>query len=202
MNRRRDSPGCFLRAANESQRERVWIVFSAAYNSPIMAKANKHKPDTAADGTEIVNICRNRRAFHEYEITHTLECGVVLCGTEVKSLRNGHANLEDSFARIDNDELWLVGAEIPLYTAGNRMNHEPKRIRKLLLRRREIVTFAEKSDTKGFTLVPLRMYFKNGRAKVEIGVAKGKQTHDKRDSLKTAEAKREMDREFANRRKR
>jgi len=165
-----------------------------------MAKKNP-KAEVSADGTEIVNICRNRRAFHEYELSDLMECGIVLTGTEVKSLRDGHANLEDAYARIDNDELWLIGAEIREYTAGNRMNHLPKRTRKLLLRRREIVGFAEKADIKGFTLIPTRMYFKNGRAKVEVAIGKGKQTHDKRQSLKAAEAKREIDRVTASRRK-
>jgi SsrA-binding protein len=148
-----------------------------------------------------VNICRNRRATHDYEILEKLECGIALVGTEVKTLRDGHANLEDSFARIEDGEVWLHGAEIPEYAFGNRMNHKPKRPRKLLLHRREIAKFAGKAEVKGFTLVPLRMYFKDGRAKVEIAVAKGKQTHDKRDSLKKADAKREIDRAMSKRRK-
>ena len=140
------------------------------------------------------NICRNRRATHDFEIHDKIECGIALVGTEVKSLRDGHANLEDSFARIENGEVWLHGAEIPEYHFGNRLNHKPKRPRKLLLHRREIEKFAGKAEEKGFTLVPLRMYFKGGRAKVEIAVAKGKQTHDKRESLKKAESKRDIDR--------
>lgn len=149
-----------------------------------------------------VNICRNRRATHDYEILDRIECGVVLVGTEVKSLREGHANLEDAYARIDNGEVWLVGAEIPEYLFGNRLNHKPKRSRKLLLHRREIEKFAGKASQRGFTLVPLRMYFKDGRAKVEIAVAKGKQTHDKRESLKKADAKREIDRAMSTRKRR
>jgi SsrA-binding protein len=161
-----------------------------------MAKASKKGE---AEGE--TNICRNRRASHDYEIMDRLECGVVLVGTEVKSLRDGHASLEDSYAKIEGNELWLVGAEIPEYLFGNRLNHKPKRTRKLLLRRSEIAKFAGKASQKGFTLVPTRMYFKNGRAKVEIAVARGKQAHDKRQSLKAAEAKREMDRAMASRRK-
>lgn len=153
-----------------------------------------------ADGT--VNICRNRRAAHDYDILDRVECGLVLVGTEVKSLRDGHANLEDAYARVDDGEVWLIGAEIPEYTFGNRLNHKPKRPRKLLLHRREIDKFAGKAGDKGLTLVPLRMYFKDGRAKVELAVAKGKQSHDKRESLKKADAKREIDRAMTSRRKR
>jgi SsrA-binding protein len=162
-----------------------------------MAKASKKGN---GDG-ELVNICRNRRATHDYEILDRIECGVVLVGTEVKSLREGHASLEDAYARIDDGEVWLVGAEIPEYTFGNRLNHKPKRPRKLLLHRREIDRFAGKASQKGLTLVPLRMYFKGGVAKVELAVAKGKQAHDKRESLKKADAKREIDRAMAAKRK-
>lgn len=163
-----------------------------------MAKADKkHLPDK--DG--ILHVCRNRRALHEYEIVESLECGVALVGTEVKSLRDGHATLDDAYAKIERDELWLVGCEIPEYRAGNRLNHKPKRERKLLLHRREIVKFAGKASQRGFTLVPLRLYFKDGKAKVEIAVAKGKQTHDKRQTLKDAEAKRDIDRAMAKKRR-
>jgi SsrA-binding protein len=162
----------------------------------IMAKTGKKD-----NADEVVNICRNRRATHDYAIHDRIECGVVLVGTEVKSLREGLANLEDAYARIDDGEVWLVGAEIPEYPFGNRLNHKPKRTRKLLLHRREIDKFAGKASERGFTLVPLRMYFKDGIAKVEIAVAKGKQTHDKRQSLKTADAKREIDRAMASKRK-
>lgn len=164
-----------------------------------MAKSGK-KEKPPAPGVE-VNICRNRRATHDYEVTDTIECGLVLVGTEVKSLRAGHASLDGAYARIDDDEVWLVGAEIPEYTFGNRLNHEPLRTRKLLLHRREIAKFAGKASDRGFTLVPLRLYFKDGRAKVELGVGKGKQTHDKRQSLKTADARREIDRAMSVRRR-
>src|SRR5438045_7127033 len=152
-----------------------------------MAKAAKKDADE-----EVENICRNRRATHDYEILDRIECGVVLVGTEVKSLRGGYANLEDAYARIDDGEVWLIGAEIPEYTFGNRLNHKPKRPRKLLLHRREIDKFAAKADQKGFTLIPTQMYFKDGMAKVEIAVGKGKQAHDKRESLKKADATREI----------
>jgi len=162
-----------------------------------MAKKSNHKQD-AADGISL--ICQNRRAFHEYEIHDTLECGIVLVGTEVKSLRDGHAGLDEAFAKVEGGELFLVGSEIPEYAMGNRMNHKAKRTRKLLIHRAELNKFIGKAEVRGFTIVPLRMYFKGGRAKVEIAVAKGKQLHDKRQSLKTADAKRDIQRAMSRRR--
>src|SRR3954469_21173814 len=135
---------------------------------------------------DVQNICRNKRAFHEYEISDTLECGLVLTGTEVKSLRERSASLEEAYAKLEDGEVWLIGSDIPEYSMGNRLNHKPKRPRKLLLHRSEIDKFAGKASEKGFTLVPLRLYFKEGRAKVELAVARGKQVHDKRESLKKA----------------
>jgi SsrA-binding protein len=152
-----------------------------------------------ADGIKL--ICRNRRAFHDYDISDTLECGLVLTGTEVKSLREGSGGLEDAYAKIEDGELWLIGSDIPEYSMGNRMNHKPKRPRKLLLHRRELGKFAGKASQRGFTLVPLRMYFKNGRAKVELAVARGKQLHDKRQAQKKADAKREIRRAMTDRRR-
>ena len=161
--------------------------------------SNKGKPDGP---DQIQNICRNRRATHDYEVHDSFECGVVLQGTEVKSLREKHASLEDAYAKLQKDELWLVGCEIQEYTFGNRLNHKPKRDRKLLLHRREIDKIAVKAAQKGFTLIPLQLYFKNGKAKVEVGVARGKQAHDKRQSLKKADAKRDIDRAMNASRKR
>ncbi len=158
-----------------------------------MARSRKDEED----GVKLV--CRNRRAFHEYHVSERLECGIVLTGTEVKSLREGHASLEDAYAKLEGGEVWLIGSDIPEYTMGNRMNHKPKRPRKLLLHRREIGKFAGKASERGFTLVPLRLYFKNGRAKVELGVARGKQLHDKRQDQKKADAQREIRRTLANR---
>jgi SsrA-binding protein len=160
-----------------------------------MAGSKKKK-----DVDDITNICRNKRAFHEYEIFDTLECGLVLTGTEVKSLREHAAGLEDAYAKIDGRELWLIGSDIPEYTMGNRLNHKPKRPRKLLLHKREIEKFAGKASQKGFTLVPLRLYFKEGRAKVEIAVARGKKLYDKRDTKKKAEVARDIRKEMKNRR--
>jgi SsrA-binding protein len=153
------------------------------------------------NGDELKIIARNRRAFHEYEIGDRLECGVVLVGTEVKSLRDGHCNLEEAYAKLDGGELWLLGSEIPEYAMGNRLNHKPRRPRKLLLHRREIDKFAGKASQRGFTLVPLRLYFKGGRAKVELAIGKGKQARDKRESLKKADAQREMRRAMTERRR-
>src|SRR5438067_6240462 len=147
-------------------------------------------------------ICQNRRAFHEYTISERLECGIALTGTEVKSLREGSSSLEDAYAKVEKGEVWLLGSEIPEYSMAHRMNHKPKRPRKLLLHRREIEKFAGKASQKGFTLVPLRMYFKGGVAKVELAVARGKQAHDKREALKKADARREIDRAMPAKRKR
>jgi SsrA-binding protein len=160
--------------------------------------ARDQKKDEA-EGIKV--ICRNKRASHEYEISDRLECGLVLTGTEVKSLRDGHASLEDAYAKLDGGEVWLLGSDIPEYAMGNRMNHKPKRPRKLLLHRREIEKFAAKADQRGFTLVPLRLYFKEGRAKVELAVAKGKQVHDKREAKKKADAQREIRRAMTDRRR-
>ena len=143
-----------------------------------------------ASEDDIKVICRNKRAFHDYHIVDALECGIVLTGTEVKSLREAIASLEDAYAKIEDGEVWLIGSDIPEYTMGNRLNHKPKRPRKLLLHRREIAKFAGKATQRGFTLVPLRIYFKQGRAKVELAVAQGKKEYDKRQDQKKAEAKR------------
>ena len=164
-------------------------------------KGKKDKKEKKVEGAdEIRSVTKNRRALHEYEVMDRLECGIVLVGTEVKTLRLGHCLLEDAYARMDEGELWLIGCEIPEYSQGNRLNHKPKRTRKLLVHRREIAKFAEKSEQKGFTLIALSVYFKNGRAKVEIAIARGKQTHDKRESLKKADAQREMQRAMSKKR--
>jgi SsrA-binding protein len=154
--------------------------------------------DDKEEGVKL--IARNKRAFHQYNIFDRLECGLVLTGTEVKSLREGSASLEDAYAKIEDGEVWLIGSDIPEYTMGNRMNHKPKRPRKLLLHRREIGKFAGKASERGFTLVPLRMYFRQGRAKVELAIARGKQLHDKRQDLKKADAERDIRRAMSRRR--
>lgn len=160
--------------------------------------ADKGKKGDGKD--EVKFVCRNKRAFHEYEIMDRIECGIVLVGTEVKSLRDNHCLLDDAYAKIEESEVWLIGCEIPEYAMGNRLNHKPKRNRKLLLHRREIEKFAAKASQRGFTLVPLSLYFKNGRAKVEIAIARGKQVHDKRQAMKSADAKRDIARAMSRKR--
>lgn len=158
------------------------------------------KKDGEGEGLKLV--CRNKRAAHEYNLFDRLECGLVLTGTEVKSLREGSASLEDAYARIEGSEVWLINSDIPEYAMGNRLNHKPKRPRKLLLHRREIAKFAGKASERGFTLVPLRIYFKRGRAKVELAVARGKQLHDKRQAKRKADAEREIRRALSDRSRR
>ncbi len=145
-------------------------------------------------------ICVNRQARHNYFIDEVFEAGLVLVGSEVKSLRDGKANLVDSYARIHKGEAFLVNAHISAYAGANQFNHEPTRLRKLLLHEREIERLAGKTKERGLTLVPLKLYFKNGRAKVELGLARGKKNYDKRESLKRHEAAREMDRSMRARR--
>lgn len=135
-------------------------------------------------------ITSNRQARFRYEILSTMEAGLVLTGTEVKSLRDGKCNLKEGYARIDRDEAWLIGVHIPEYTEGNQFNHEPTRTRKLLLSKRQIKQLREATQQEGLTLVPLRVYFKGRVAKVEIGVGRGKKLYDKRATI----AKRETDR--------
>ena len=128
-------------------------------------------------------IAENRRARHEYFIGDVLEAGIVLTGTEVKALREGKANIAESYASPEDGAIWLVNANIPEYSAGNRENHEPKRKRKLLLHKREIARLAQAVERKGFTLTPLRLYFnEKGRAKLELGIGEGKKLHDKRET--------------------
>jgi SsrA-binding protein len=147
-----------------------------------------------ADGESIKIVARNRRARFEFDLLEKIEAGIVLTGTEVKSLRNGKASLEEAYAGVDHGEIWLYGCDIPEYLQANRMNHKPKRPRKLLLHRREIDKFLIKASEKGLTIVPLQVYFKNGIAKVEICIARGRKLYDKRDVLKKQDARRDMDR--------
>jgi len=136
----------------------------------------------------------NRKAYHDYSIEETIEAGIVLTGTEIKSLRAGRVSLAQSFARSEKGELWLFNAHIAPYEGGNRYNHEPTRPRKLLLHRYEIDTLASKVAEKGFALVPLKIYLKKGLAKVEIGLARGKKLYDKRQSIAQRQAGREIER--------
>jgi SsrA-binding protein len=144
-------------------------------------------------------VVSNRRARHEFEILERIEAGLVLMGTEVKSLRDGKVVLRDAYATERDGELWLVNATIEPYAQGNRENHEPLRDRKLLVRKIEIDRLASRVAEKGLTLVPLRIYFKDGRAKVEIALARGKEGRDKRDALAERDTRREIEREMKTR---
>lgn len=139
----------------------------------------------------------NRRALHEYFILESHEAGIVLKGTEVKSLRQGSANFQDAYGTIRNGEVWLIGMHISPFEMGNINNHEPKRDRKLLLHKQEIRRLVSKVGEKGNTLVPLRVYFKGNVAKIELGVARGKKSYDKRESIAKRDAERQMRRELA-----
>ena len=142
-------------------------------------------------------ICANKRAFHEYHIEERLEAGIVLVGTEVKSLRSGKANLADAFVIVRNGEAWLHNMHIAPYDFGNRFNHDARRTRKLLMHRREILKLRAFVEQKGHTLVPLSLYMVHGRVKVEIGVCKGKAAHDKRETLLRRESDRDAERAIA-----
>ena len=145
-------------------------------------------------------IARNRRARHEYHIEDVFEAGLVLTGTEVKSLRAGRASLADGFAQISDHEVWLHNVHIPEYTHGTWTNHEPRRTRKLLMHRKEIDKLGAETAERGLTLVPLSLYFKDGKAKVELALARGKRTYDKRHDLARKDAAREVDRALRRRR--
>lgn len=147
---------------------------------------------TAAEGFRIV--CQNKKAYHDYEILEKLEAGLILLGTEVKSLRQGKANLKDSYARIRHGEVHLYGCHISAYTHASYDNHEPERVRKLLLHKFEIKRLVGKTQEKGLALIPLKIYFSKGKAKVELALARGKKHYDKRESLKRKEETREMER--------
>jgi SsrA-binding protein len=139
-------------------------------------------------------VAENRRARHKFEILETLECGIALVGSEVKSLRDGKLSLDEAHARVRGGEVWLFGADIGLYNQAGSMNHESRRARKLLLHRREISKFALQAHEKGLTLVPLKVYFKKGRAKLLLGLCRGKKLHDKREALKKADNQRRLQR--------
>ena len=168
--------------------------------APRPAPARLHRPMAKSDAPppDHQSIAKNRRARHEYHVLETWEAGVVLQGTEVKSLRQGRANLQDSFARLDHrGELWLHNLHISPYEAGNRFNHDPLRTRKLLLRRQQLRKLIGQVEQKGLTLVPLDIYFSRGVAKVTVALARGKKQHDKRESIKQRIADREAARAVA-----
>lgn len=143
-------------------------------------KARKKSNDDPNSRT----VARNRRARHEYEILEELECGIVLTGSEVKSIRNNRVSIEEAYARLKDGEVWLFNADIAVYPQANVMNHDPRRIRKLLLKKREISKFAETGSQTGLTLIPLSLYFTRGIVKVNLAIARGRKQHDKREKLR------------------
>jgi SsrA-binding protein len=156
--------------------------------------AKQDKPDP---GLKVV--CRNRRARHDYHIEETVEAGMVLTGSEVKSLREGRADLVDSYAAVRGNEVFLVGAHIAVYEKASRFGHQPTQERKLLLRKKAIVRLAIKIRERGYTLVPLEIYFKNGWAKVLLGLAKGKKQYDHREAIRDRDERRELARQGSDR---
>ena len=158
-----------------------------------MSKKGKKRDAASSSNGEKV-IAQNRKARHNYQVLDTLECGIALVGSEVKSLREGKLSLDEAYGRVMQGEVWLVGADIPEYTFANQLNHNPRRRRKLLLHRREIAKFASRALEKNLTLVPLKMYFKRGRAKVLLGICRGKKTFDKRETLRKRDMQRDIDR--------
>lgn len=162
--------------------------------------ATKQKHDTTEQNNKDRVVTQNRRAFHDYFIEEQLETGIVLSGTEIKSIRDGKATISEAYVRIQNGELWLVGSHITPYSHGSWTNHDPDRPRKLLAHAREIDSLRRAIEQKGLTIVPLRIRLKNGRAKVDIGVARGKKLYDKRQASAERDAKRAMDRARADER--
>lgn len=147
-------------------------------------------------------IATNRKARHEYIIEDTLEAGLVLLGTEIKSIRAGRANIQEAYIAYRDGEMWVLGMHISAYDMANRMNHDPLRPRKLLLHRREIARWVARSQQRGYTMIPLQLYLRRGRAKLEIALAKGKKIYDKRESIAERETKRRIEREMSERTRR
>jgi len=156
------------------------------------AKSQQTKATTNNVPVKVISI--NRQAYHDYYVEQTVEAGISLKGTEIKSIRDGKVNLRGSYAIARDGELWLENAHIAIYEHGNRYNHDPMRSRKLLLHRREINQLLNKVATKGMTLVPLKLYLKGGRAKIELGLCRGKKLYDKREAIAERDAKREIER--------
>ena len=172
----------------------------------VAAKKNKKskaktKPNQADEGGQSRNIAQNRKAKHRFEILEKIECGIVLHGSEVKSLRDGKISLDEAYVRIKDSEIWLVGADIAEYRQANRWNHDPKRPRKLLVHAKQLRKLAARAYEKGMTLVPLQIYFNSrGIVKISVGVCRGKKLFDKREAQKTKDVKRDLDRAMKARR--
>ena len=173
--------------------------------SRVMAKSKSKRKKKKKSGDKAESpgqrmIAQNRKARHRFTVMETLECGIALVGSEVKSLRNGQLSLDESYGQVRAGEVWLVGADIPQYAKAAHWNHDPKRPRKLLLQRREIRKFADQAREKGLTLVPLKMYFtQQGIAKLLMGLCRGRKLHDKREALKKADSQRQLQRAMRNR---
>ena len=159
-----------------------------------MSKKNKKSGESPATNKGQRPIAENRKARHRFQVLESLECGVALVGSEVKSLRNGKLSLDEAYGRVRNGEVWLVGCDIAEYPNAAMMNHDRLRPRKLLLHKREIAKFAAKAYETGLTLVPLKMYFKDGKAKLLLGIGRGRKMHDKREKLKKETVKRDLQR--------
>ena len=162
---------------------------------------NKQKKKKSDDQSGIITVCRNRKARREYEILEELECGIALRGSEVKSIRNSKISIDEAFGRVINNEVWIVNVDIAEYPQATMWNHDPKRQRKLLLNKREIRKFAAAAEQKGLTLIPVAVYFKNGRVKVKLAIGRGRKLHDKRDKLRKASDKGEIRRAMMKTRK-
>ncbi len=160
----------------------------------VPSKTEQKYADNPNKDVPIKVIAVNRQAYHDYFVERTVEAGLSLVGTEIKSIRDGKVNLRGAYAMARKDELWLENAHIAIYEQGNRYNHEPMRNRKLLLHRKEIDQLQAKVATKGLTLVPLKLYLKGGKAKIELGLCRGKKLYDKREAVAERDAKRDMER--------
>jgi SsrA-binding protein len=159
----------------------------------LMAQTNKKQKSSKESDSSIRQIvCTNRRARHEFDVLDEIDCGIVLTGSEVKSIRNNKISIEEAYARVDNSEVWLVDCDIAEYAQASIYNHARQRKRKLLMKRREIRKFAEGADNDGLTLVPLTVFFQRGLVKIRLGLCKGRKLHDKRQKLKEQDARREM----------
>ncbi len=157
-----------------------------------MASKKKKQQNKDEKGTGRLSVTKNRKARHNYEILDKIECGIELMGSEVKTLRSGQCSIDEAYGRVINGEVWICNVDIPEYPQANLLNHEPKRNRKLLMKKREIEKFAESASQQGLTLVPLEIYFIRGYAKLMLAIGRGRKTHDKRDKIKKQADKREM----------
>ena len=157
-----------------------------------MAQPNQKKSASKDSGLERQLVCSNRRARHEYDVLEEIDCGIVLSGSEVKSIRNNKISIEEAYARVDDGEVWLIDCDIAEYAQASIFNHARQRKRKLLLKRREITKFIEAADNDGQTMIPLAVFFERGFVKIRLGLCKGRKLHDKRQKLKEQDARKEM----------